>query len=85
MPQWAVYLRQVPPAGNPIARLLGANPRAPLLKAIQSLTALPTARAKAILEKAPGQVARFATEQEARVAVQTLEDAGARCEIRTVD
>jgi hypothetical protein len=85
MPQWAVYLRQVPPAGNFLARLLGANPRAPLAKAIESLTALPPGKVKAIIDRAPGQVARFATEQEAKVAVQTLEDAGARCEIRALD
>lgn len=85
MPQWAVYLSQVPPAGNPVLRLLGVNPRAALLKAIQSLTALPPGKAAALLAKAPCQVASFGTEQEAKVAVQTLEDAGARCQVRALD
>lgn len=85
MPKWVVYLSQVPPAGNPLLRLVGVNPQAALIKALGSLTALPPGKAAALVAKAPCEVASFATEQEAKVAVQTLEDAGARCQVRTLD
>jgi len=42
-------------------------------------------RAAKLLESLPKELARFNTEQEAKVAAQTLEDEGARCEIRAVE
>ena len=81
--QFAVMLTAVPAAGGFLAKLLGGGgAQAKIVKAIQSLTALDTRRAKALTERLPSEVARFATEQEARVAAQTLEDAGGTCQIR---
>ncbi|MCE5217563.1 ribosomal protein L7/L12 [bacterium] len=82
--QWAVIITSVPPAGGFLSKLFGGGPQAPVLAAIESVTALPLKQARALLSRTPVQLARFATQQEAKVAAQTLEDAGATCEVRAL-
>lgn len=79
---WVVVVTGAPAAAGFLARLFGADPQAELIRAIRSLTALDAKRARALLQSLPQEVGRFAFEQEARVAAQTLEDAGATWEVR---
>lgn len=82
--QWAVVIVQAPPKGGFLSSLFGGGPRARVAQAIQSLTAIPTGRAAAMLDKLPAEIGRYDTQQQAKVAAQTLEDAGAHCEVRQV-
>ncbi len=83
--RYAVVITSAPPAGSFIAKLFGADPRKGLVQAVRSITAMDPGRAAKLLESLPKELARFSTEQEAKVAAQTLEDEGARCEIRAVE
>ncbi|NSW58687.1 MAG: hypothetical protein HPY44_21960 [Armatimonadetes bacterium] len=83
--RYAVVITGAPPAGNFLAKLFGADPRKRLVQAIRSVTAMDAARAAKLLDALPKELARFNTEQEAKVAAQTLEDEGARCEVRAVE
>jgi len=82
--QWAVVIVQAPPKGGFLSSLFGGGPRAKIAQAIESLTAIPAQRAAAMLDKIPAEVGRYDTQQQAKVAAQTLEDAGAHCEVRQV-
>lgn len=82
--QWAVVIVQAPPKGGFLSSLFGGGPRAKIAQAIESLTAIPAGRAGAMLDKLPAEVGRYETQQQAKVAAQTLEDAGAHCEMRQV-
>ena len=83
--RYAVIITGAPPAGNFLAKLFGADPRKGLIQAIRSVTAMDAGRAGKLLDALPKEMARFSTEQEAKVAAQTLEDEGARCDIRAVE
>lgn len=83
--RYAVIITGAPPAGNFLAKLLGSDPRKGLIQAIRSVTAMDAGRAAKLLDSLPKELARFNTEQEAKVAAQTLEDEGARCDIRAVE
>jgi ribosomal protein L7/L12 len=80
--RWVVTVTQAPPAPGFLAALFGAKGRrGEVVQALQSLTACSAGEGKRLLDKLPCKVGRYATEQEAKVAAQTLEDAGAHCEI----
>ena len=81
--RWVVTVTTAPPAPGFLAALFGAKGRrGEAVQALQSLTACSAGEARRLLERLPCEVGRYAAEQEARVAVQTLEDAGALCETR---
>jgi ribosomal protein L7/L12 len=81
--KWVVSVAQAPAAPGFLAALFGAKgKRGEVIAALQSITARGAGEAKRMLDKLPCEVGRYATEQEARVASQTLQDAGAFCEVR---
>ena len=81
--KWAVMMTQAPAKPGFLAALVGGGARrAELAKALQSRTACRASEAASMMDRLPAEVGRYATEQEAKVAVQTLQDAGAFCEVR---
>ena len=83
---FCVKIIAVPKSQGFLARLLGGGgPTAAVIKAVETITAMRSGEIKQKLNKLPWRMSVFNTEQEAKVAVQTLNDDGIQCEIIEVN
>ncbi len=83
--RYVVTIQAAPTPKPFLARLFGGDQHAELIKAIQSVTAMGAGEAKKLLKTLPREVGPFDTEQQAKVAARTFEEAGAMCQIQPAE